>query len=287
MPVDFPAHLYSFVPGRGFGVTPRVTYNKTPATCGTYEPIADHDTPDPARPWARRLDVTIVRLGPTKSGDAWINDEKPGALLIMRGGRADDAVKHGFGVLNLHPLVGFAQRHSNFSKPPIEVGALQVGLALADAWTKNTRVAVEGPLWALDLLAAVPGAIVYETQSSHCEGGHVSAWGRSWKVPDGSSGLGVFDIAARLSGVSPLAHDGSYGSIGSMLFYPDRQAHRRRVVAGSKPSEWEVRSADLGRVMITCDAVGKMSYHEGPIVRWPSSEDPWLVDLVGDGEPIE
>ena len=238
MPVDFPAHLYSFVPGRGFGVTPRVTYNKTPATCGTYEPIADHDTPDPARPWARRLDVTIVRLGPTKSGDAWINDEKPGALLIMRGGRADDAVKHGFGVLNLHPLVGFAQRHSNFSKPPIEVG-------------------------------------------------HVSAWGRSWKVPDGSSGLGVFDIAARLSGVSPLAHDGSYGSIGSMLFYPDRQAHRRRVVAGSKPSEWEVRSADLGRVMITCDAVGKMSYHEGPIVRWPSSEDPWLVDLVGDGEPIE
>lgn len=41
MPVDFPAHLYSFVPGRGFGVAPHSTWDKTPAMCSTYEPIAE------------------------------------------------------------------------------------------------------------------------------------------------------------------------------------------------------------------------------------------------------
>lgn len=284
MPVDFPAHLYSFVPGRGFGVTPRSSHNHVPNACGTYRPLAD-DAPDPKRSWALGPSSTVIRLGPTKSCDAWINGEKPGTLLVMSGGRIHDAQEHGFHVLDLWSSVGYAG--GRFPPPPIEIGVLQVGLALAAAWEQNPRVAVDGPAWALDMLAALPGVIVYETSSSRCDGGYVIAWGRQWKVGESFRPGGPFEIAARLSGPTPRSHDGERHTIGSMLFRPNETAkHRRRVIAGDEPDKWMVHSTDLGKVTIECDAVQRF-YRDGPVVCWPSSEDPWLVDLVGDGEPIE
>jgi len=61
MPETFTPHLYSFVPDRGFGVTPRASHVHLPAPCGTYQPL-DIDAPDPDRPW---------RPGPSASVIAW------------------------------------------------------------------------------------------------------------------------------------------------------------------------------------------------------------------------
>ena len=278
MPASFPSYLYSFIPGRGFGVTPRASHVYVPETCATYQPL-DFDTSS----WPMRPTATVIRLGPEPSRDAWINKERPGALLVMRGGNVYDAARHGFDCLNLWPLVGFAEsRGSSYPPPPIEIGALQVGLAVANAWEKNPRLAVEGPAWALELLAALPGAIIYDTTSSRCDGGHVTAWGRRWRVDRNAS---LFETAARLAGPSPLAHDGSWRAIGSMLFLPYApEARRVRVVASDKPDLWNVPT-ELGVLCVQRDAVQR-SYQSGPVVRWPSAEDPWLVDLIGDGEKV-
>lgn len=283
MPEIFTPHLYSFVPDRGFGVTPRASHVHLPAPCGTYQPL-DIDAPDPDRPWRPGPSVSVIRLGPGASGDAWINHEKPGALLVMRDGDTHDGARYGFSKLDLWPLVGYARpRGTNFPPPPIEIGALQVGLALADAWGSNTRLAVVGPTWALDLLEALPGSIVCEQVNDSMRGKrglHVTAWGRRWRVDPHSTGGGCpFEVAARLSGASPLAHDGSYRAVGSMLFRPSPSASTRmRVVATSERHQWQV-STDLGVLTAVLDA-------DHRDLRWPSAEDPWLLERVGDGEEV-
>ena len=111
----------------------RIRKADLPAPCGTYQPL-DIDAPDPDRPWRPGPSASVIRLGPGASDDAWVSDEKLGALLIMRDGDTHDGARYGFSKLDLWPLVGYARpRGTNFPPPPIEIGALQVGLALADA----------------------------------------------------------------------------------------------------------------------------------------------------------
>ena len=46
---------------------------------------------------------------------------------------------------------------------------------------------------------------------------------------------------------------------------------------------WRVDAGDLGQLTIKR---GASQWYGEPVVRWPSNEDPWLVSLVGDGDPV-
>lgn len=161
--------------------------------------------------------------------------------------------------------------------------------ALAGAWAQHPRLAVDGPTWALDLLAALPGAVVYHTTSSSNRGGHATAWGRRWNVDAyGRRGLTPYDVAARLSGPTATKFAGTRGAIGSLSFLPrgTTVADLVRVRATVEDVDhWRV-ATNLGDLVVhQSRAIGYARWDE-PVVRWPSSEDEWLVELVGDGEPF-
>lgn len=293
----FPSHLYSCVPGRGFGITPRRSHNVIPASCSTYRALDGDVSAD--RPWAKP-NAFVARLGPSPADDLY-DKECVCSLLVMRGGFVHDARLHGFAVLDLWPLVGeparvlLAGKYYDACDPPllipsVEVGALLVARALAGAWDRAMRVAVVGPSWALDMLSMLPGAVTYVTDgtSNRNRDGVVTAWGRRWLV---SRTVGPFDIASRLSGPSTHRHSGEDQSVGSMLFSRDNTraaAVRVRAVANvvGDNRSWSVRSADLGQIFVRRDDAIIETYSSEPAVRWPCSEDPWLIELVGDGEPL-
>ena len=291
----FPPHLYSCVPGRGFGITPRRSHNVIPADCSTYRALDGDVSAD--RPWAKP-NAFVARLGPTPADDLY-DKERVCSLLVMHGGYVHAASLHGFAVLDLWPLVGeparvlLAGKYYDACDPPllvpsVEIGALLVARALAGAWDKSPRVAAVGPSWALDMLSALPGAVTYVTDgSSRNREGVVTAWGRRWLV---SRTVGPFDIASRLSGPSTHRHSGEDQAIGSMLFSRDNTraaAVRVRAVANviGDNRSWAVKSSDLGQIFVRRDEAITEMYSQEPAVRWPSADDPWLVEIVGDGEP--
>ena len=92
----------------------------------------------------------------------------------------------------------------------------------------------------------------------------------------------------RLAGPTTREHPRSDDAIASMLVGPNgvNKAARKRVCAFAERNGagelWRVDAGDLGQ--LTIKRTGEQ-WHGESVVRWPSAEDPWLVSLVGDGDP--
>lgn len=282
----FKPYIYSYVPGHDFGPAQAQTHRGPPLPCASYKaPNEDEkrwSDPSPKR----------VYLGPTAPNDGWHHDITPASILVMRGGETRDAGLHGYAVLDLWPLAGtrpvlkyegrqhFVENVPQHPTPPPEVAGLLVGCALAGALDVHTRLAVEGPAWALDVLAALPGVVVFDSISSRCERGACTAWGRRWKI---NSWPSPYQVAQRLSGLNPHAFSGEHRAVGSLLV--GKHPQRKRIVVTCEGADrWSIDGGDLGYLVI--HEPSSRTYGE-PRVRWPSAEDPWLRELVGDGEPIE
>ncbi len=271
--IMFKSYLYAFSSANG--VAPLSSWRR-PCEAPTW------------RPSDQRHEV--VRLGPDRHPDEMSEDER-GALLVARGCNAGtlEAAEHGFSVLDLHPLAGSAARvgDCNVGERPTyhdtpDDHAMLVGRALAAAWRVNPRLVAVGPDWALDVLAAIPGAVVFSPADPRYPDatGECAAHGRRWRTA--RHGVCPLSVAARLSGLAAAEHPRTRSAYGSILFAADegRPTDANRRLGWCLDEEaglWRVRSADLGwvEVQVRCER----RWGE-PVVRWPSSADPWLVTAV-------
>lgn len=285
----FPSFLYSFLPGYGFGPTQSRCHRGVPVDCPTFraqtETEAKWHTPRPKQ----------FYLGPERPEADWLSSNIAASILVKQNSSTRDAHLHGYAVLDLWPLDGSrpllrvgAKQHAVDNKPTLPPpspadAALMVGRALSGALELATRIAVEGPSWALDVLAAIPGVVVFSKAGclAGSEGACV-AWGRRWEVKSFRYSVNPYQVAQRLSG--PVAQEFSHEdrALGSLMVGTSRK-RVRAVYEGA--DRWSVMSKDLGPITIQQSGGGQL-YGEN-CVRWPSAEDAWLVEQVGDGEPIE
>ena len=286
----FPSYQYSYLAGYGFGATRQHTYDRAPVPCATFKPPTEAEAK-----WSTARPKQFY-LGPEKPENLWLNDSVAGSLLVMRGGHTHDAHHHGYAVLDLWPLGGQCPvlhfqgvEHRVASAPklvepsPAEA-ALMVGQALSGCFEHASRIVAEGPSWALDILAGIPGAVVFTEpygRRGHYDGTCV-AWGRRWEVKSFRYSVNPYQVAQRLSG--PVAQEFSHEdrALGSLMVGTTRK-RVRAVYEGT--DRWSVMSKDLGPITIQQSGDGQL-YGEN-CVRWPNAEDAWLVTQVGDGEPIE
>ena len=285
----FPSFLYSYLPGYGFGPTQSQCHRGAPVACASYRAPTEAETK-----WHTPRPKQFY-LGPEKPDNAWLSDNIAASILVMQNGSTRDAHLHGYAVLDLWPLDGSrpllrvgAKQHAVDNKPTLPPpspadAALMVGRALSGALELATRIAVEGPSWALDVLAAIPGVVVFSKAGclAGVEGACV-AWGRRWEVKSFRYSVNPYQVAQRLSG--PVAQEFSHEdrALGSLMVGTSRK-RVRAVYEGA--DRWSVMSKDLGPITIQQSGDGQL-YGEN-CVRWPNAEDAWLVTQVGDGEPIE
>ena len=284
----FPSYSYSYLAGYGFGVTRPHTHYGSPLPCATFKPPTEAEAK-----WSTARPKQFY-LGPEKPENLWLNDSVAGSLLVMRGGHTHDAHRHGYAVLDLWPLGG--QRpllHVGGSKHPVSCApvlatpspddaALMVGRALSGCFEHASRIVAEGPDWALDVLAAVPGAVVFtEPHGRRNNDGMCEAWGRRWQVKDRGA-VSHYQVAQRLSGLDSREFVEEPGAVASLMIGTSRKYVRAKYV---RDSRWDVHTKDLGLITLYQDGGGCI--YGDPVSRWPSAEDAWLVALVGDGEAIE
>jgi len=285
----FPSYQYSYLAGYGFGVTQSQCHRGPPVPCPTFKAPTEEDTrwhtPRPKQ----------FYLGPEKPDDAWLSDNTAASILVMRDGYTREAHLHGYAVLDLWPLDGQrpllrldGKQHTVDSKPTLMPpspadAALMVGRALSGALELASRIAVEGPAWALDVLAGIPGVVVFSKRG--CRPGSEGvcvAWGRRWEVQSFRYSMTPYQVAQRLSGRASSVFSHEDHAVGSLMV----GTSRKRVCAVYEgANHWSVRSTDLGRVIIKQDC-GVCIYGD-PVARWPSADDAWLVEMVGDGELVE
>lgn len=278
----FTTHIYSFVPGHGFGPAQPRTHRVAPLPCPTYQAPDE----DKQRRWNTPT-PKLVYLGPKAPDDGWHGDAVAASILVMRSGETREAALHGYAVLDLWPLAGRCPtltiegaEHRVDSAPQSpdpspEVAGILVGRAVAGALALHTRLVVEGPVWALNVLAGVPGVVDYGR--NECR-----AWGRKWQVT-GRGWPTAYQVAQRLGGPNPRAFIEGGRAVGSMLM--GKHPQRERICAASEgDNRWSIDGGNLGWLSIH---VTKGTLYGEPVIRWPSAADPWLCELVGKGEPIE
>lgn len=285
----FPSYQYSYLAGYGFGPTRPQSHYGSPLPCATFKsPTEEQAKWSTARP-------KQFYLGPTKPENLWLSDSVAGSLLVMRGGHTHDAQRHGYAVLDLGPLGGQCPvlqfqgvEHRVASAPKLvepspSEAALMVGQALSGCFEHASRIVATGPDWALDVLAAIPGAVVsteFYGRRGHYDG-TCEAWGRRWSTKDHNS-VTPYQVAQRLSGPSSRAFVEEPGAVASLMTGTSRKYVCAEYV---RDSRWNVHTKELGLITLYQDGGGCL-YGE-PVSRWPSADDAWLVELVGDGEPIE
>lgn len=293
MPLPFPVTTYAF--NETCGVMPLAPYARRPDVVS----VSDAPTWRPYSGSGFAGPINYVNLG--VDGPGWcysLRDEaEHGSLLLLR---SDDlhevrkeARRRGYAVLDLRPLAGLRATvkwpntyHSETAvggspahDAPAEASLL-VGQALAGAWGRHRRVAVVGPAWALDVLVALPGVVDFAPAPRPARGlpGTCVSHGRRWAVSEWPS---PFEVAQRLSGPTPHAQRGEEETIASLRV--GRRDALKRVCAVAKRGDdslWRVDAGDLGQLVVRRE-LGE--WYGEPVARWPSAEDPWLVDLVGDG----
>lgn len=285
------------------------------ATCGVM-PLSPHarhpvvTTPSDAPTWRPHNGigwpgtVGCIRLGLDRHYADWLTDDTvDGSLLVLRAcdnaSIVTEAARRGYVVLDLWPLAG---RHAWLRQGPrshqcAHVGGMPshaapmdpeflVGRALADVWCRHPRVVAVGPDWAIDVLASLPGAVVFtpsgETTDASRPNGECRAHGRRWTI---SGWPGPFEVALRLARPTTAKHSLEDDTIASLLVGTSQV--RKRVCAFAERDGagglWRVDAGDLGQLTIKR---GAGQWYDESIIRWPSNEDPWLVSLVGDGEPL-
>lgn len=293
----FPATVYAY--NATCGVMPLSPRARRPDT----DSSSDTPTWRPHRGGGWSGSVGCVRLGLDRHHSDWLSDDTTdGSLLVAR--TCDDvsivreAKRRGYAVLDMWPLAG---RHAWLRQGDglhqcTHVGAAPshdapadpeflVGRALAGAWSRAMRVAAVGPDWALDVLASLPGAVVYAPsgeQTFSRSSGECRAHGRRWTT---SGWPGPFEVALRLARPTTAKHSLEDDTIASLLVGTSQV--RKRVCAFAERDGagglWRVDAGDLGQLTIKR---GASQWYSETVIRWPSVEDPWLISLVGDGEPI-
>jgi len=167
----FPATTYAF--NASCGVVPLAPNARRPDV--TTSSDASTWRPHTGAAWA--VSVGQVRLGLERHPSEWLSDDTAnGSLLVLRAIDDNDilaeAERHGYATLDLWPLDGrYAllrtgdRSCSRVSPLPIhgvpEAPALLAGRALAGALCHRDRLVVVGPDWALDWIAALPGAVEF------------------------------------------------------------------------------------------------------------------------------
>ena len=295
----FPATTYAY--NASCGVMPLAPNARRPDV--TTSSDASTWRPHTGTGWAGS--VGQVRLGLERHPSEWLSDDTAkGSLLVLRAVDDHDllveAERRGYATLDLWPLDGchaalYTARRSRTGVGPRpvhgvpETPALLAGRALAGAWCHRDRLVVVGPDWALDWIAALPGAVEFvpsEPSSARRLSGTCRAHGRRWQAPGWP---GPFEVAMRLAGPTTREHTRADDAIASMLVGPNgvNKAARKRVCAFAERDGagelWRFDGGDLGP--LTVKRTGEQ-WHGESVVRWPSAEDPWLVSLVGDGEPV-